>query len=120
MFVGDSHDFLFLLEVIFRTVVMYAYALLFARVIGKRAVGQISPFEFILIIIISSAAGDPMFYAHVPLLHGMAVMTVVMILHRLVGPQRRVPNEESRSWWFESAASSGRRWAAAASRGANS
>ncbi len=85
MFLGDQHQLLFLLEVVFRTVVMYGYSLVFARAIGKRAVGQISPFEFILIIIISSAAGDPMFYAHVPLLHGTAVMTVVMLLHRLVG-----------------------------------
>lgn len=57
---------------------------MFAGFIGKRGVGQISPFEFIVIIIVSSAAGDPMFYAHVPLLHGVLVLTVVMLLHRLV------------------------------------
>ena len=83
IFVGDQTGPLFLLEVVFRTVVMYGYALVFARVVGKRAVGQISPFEFILIIIISSAAGDPMFYAHVPLLHGFVVLTAVMVLHRV-------------------------------------
>ena len=60
---------------------MYAYAIAFSRFVGKRATGQISPFEFILIIIISSAAGDPMFYAHVPLSHGILVLTVVMLLH---------------------------------------
>ncbi|MFZ3585373.1 DUF421 domain-containing protein [Loktanella sp. DJP18] len=37
-----------------------------------------------LVIIISSAAGDPMFYGHVPLLHGILVLTVVLLLHRLV------------------------------------
>ena len=84
IFFGDQAGLWFLLEVVFRTVVMYGYALVFARFIGKRGVGQVSPFEFILIIIISSAAGDPMFYRHVPLLHGIVVLTVVMILHRLV------------------------------------
>ena len=84
IFFGDQAGLIYLLEVVFRTVVMYGYVLLFARFIGKRGVGQVSPFEFILIIIISSAAGDPMFYRHVPLLHGIVVLTVVMILHRLV------------------------------------
>ena len=85
MWVGDQTGWLFLLEVVFRTAVMYGYALAFARFLGKRGVGQISPFEFIVIIIISSAAGDPMFYAHVPLLHGFVVLTVVGLLHRAVG-----------------------------------
>ena len=84
MILGDQTGLWFLLEVVFRTVVMYGYALVFARFIGKRGVGQVSPFEFILIIIISSAAGDPMFYRQVPLLHGVIVLTVVMVLHRLV------------------------------------
>ena len=78
---GDATGFLYLLEIAFRTTVMYLYALVFARFVGKRAVGQISPFEFILIIIISSAAGDPMFYHAVPLTHGILVITVVMLLH---------------------------------------
>ena len=81
---GDRTGLLFLLEIVFRTAVMYGYALAFARFIGKRGVGQVSPFEFILIII-SSAAGDPMFYSDVLLLHGILVLTVVMLLHRLVG-----------------------------------
>jgi uncharacterized membrane protein YcaP (DUF421 family) len=86
MFVGEqAGGLLYLLEVAFRTGVMYLYVLLFARVVGQRAVGQISPFEFILVIAVSSAAGDPMLYPHVPILHGVAVITVVMLLHRIFG-----------------------------------
>lgn len=84
MLLGEQAGLLYLAEIVLRTVVMYGYALVFARVIGSRGVGQISPFEFILIIIISSAAGDPMFYHHVPLLHGILVLTVVMLLHQAV------------------------------------
>ncbi|SDY53729.1 DUF421 domain-containing protein [Citreimonas salinaria] len=82
VFIGEGTSVLFLLEIAFRTAVMYLYALIFARFVGKRSVGQVSPFEFIMIIVISSAAGDPMFYAHVPLLYGVVVLTVVMLLHR--------------------------------------
>ncbi len=82
IFIGEQTGLLFLLEIVFRTTVMYVYAIVFSRFVGKRGVGQISPFEFILIIIISSAAGSPMFQAHVPLSHGLLVLTVVMLLHR--------------------------------------
>jgi uncharacterized membrane protein YcaP (DUF421 family) len=85
MFLGDKTSVLVFLEIAFRTIVMYAYTLMFARFVGKRAIGQISPFEFILVIAIGSAAGDPMFYLNVPLLHGMTVMSVVILLHRLMG-----------------------------------
>lgn len=84
LFLGEQTGPLFLLEIVFRTGVMYLYALVFARFVGKRGVGQISPFEFIVIIIISSAAGDAMFYPGVPLLHGIVVLTVVILLHRLL------------------------------------
>ena len=84
LLLGEQADALFLLEIALRTAVMYGYALVFARFMGKRGVGQISPFEFILIVVISSAAGDPMFYAHVPLLHGIVVLTVVILPHRAI------------------------------------
>jgi uncharacterized membrane protein YcaP (DUF421 family) len=52
--------------------------------VGKHGVGQISPFEFIIIILVSSAARDPMFYAHVPPFHDILVLTVVILLHEMV------------------------------------
>ncbi len=86
MFLGEqTGSLLFLLEIVFRTTVMYLYVLFFSRIVGKRAVGQISAFEFIVVIVVSSAAGDAMFYPHVPILHGIAVLTVVMLLHRIFG-----------------------------------
>lgn len=53
------------------------------RFIGKRGVGQITPFEFLIVVVLGSATGDPMFYPHVPLLHGMIVITVVALLQRV-------------------------------------
>lgn len=82
IFLGDL-PWTFTAEVIFRTVIMYLYALIIIRIIGKRAMGQqFSPFEFMIIIALGSAVGDPMFYPEVPLLHGMAVLTAVVILQR--------------------------------------
>ena len=68
----------FLIEILFRTAVMYLYVLLVLRLLGKRGMGQLSPFEFTIIIALGSAVGDPMFYPEVPLLHCLAVVTVVV------------------------------------------
>lgn len=83
MFLGE-HPPLFLLEVAFRTLVMYAYMLLAARFLGKRGTGQLTVFDFIVVILLGSAAGDPMFYDDVPLLYGIVVITVVVLVERIV------------------------------------
>lgn len=81
MFIGDL-PWLFTLEVITRTVLMYTYTLLLIRLLSRRAIGQLSLIEFALVIALGSAVGDPMFYEDVPLLHGFAVITTIVGLNR--------------------------------------
>jgi uncharacterized membrane protein YcaP (DUF421 family) len=76
---------LFMLEIVLRTVVIYAYTLLLVRLVGKRGMGQLSPFDFVIVIALGSAVGDPMFYQEVPLVHTMLVITVVVALQRTLG-----------------------------------
>jgi uncharacterized membrane protein YcaP (DUF421 family) len=83
IFIGDQ-PLTFLLEILFRTAVMYLYVLFVLRLLGKRGMGQLSPFEFTIIIALGSAVGDPMFYPEVPLLHCLAVVTVVVAMTRIV------------------------------------
>ncbi len=91
MFVGDT-PLLYLAEVAFRTLFMYMYALLAARIIGKRGMSNLTPFEWIVVIMIATAAGDPTIYPSVPLLHGMVVITVVIGLDRVLAiVLRRLP-----------------------------
>ncbi len=82
---AETADALFYLEVIFRTVIMYLYTIFLARMVGQGGIGQIGPFEFVLVIAIGSAAGDPMFYPDIGLLQGILVITVVIVLHRGTG-----------------------------------
>jgi uncharacterized membrane protein YcaP (DUF421 family) len=83
MLLGDL-PWMFTFEVIVRTVVIYVYTLFMVRLLSKRAVGQLSLVEFLLVIALGSAVGDPMFYHDVPLLHGIAVITVVVLLDRVL------------------------------------
>jgi uncharacterized membrane protein YcaP (DUF421 family) len=77
MVLGD-HPLLFSLEIVLRTIIVYAYALLLLRLLGSRTIGQLSTVEFLLVIALGSAVGDAMFYADVPLLHALVVVTVVV------------------------------------------
>jgi uncharacterized membrane protein YcaP (DUF421 family) len=81
IFIGDV-PWTFTLEIAFRTTLMYLYALLLIRFIGKRGLRELSVFEYVIIFTLGSAIGDPMFYPEIPLLHGMAVLTVIVGLQR--------------------------------------
>ena len=82
MFLGEDFAVLLLLEIVVRTAIMYTAALTLVRFIGKRGLGQLSPFEYIVVIAMGSAAGDPMFYPDVPLLHGIIVLAGVVLLEK--------------------------------------
>lgn len=75
---------LFLLEVLFRTAVMFTVLLIALRFTGKRGVKQLSIFEIVIIIALGSAAGDPMFYEDVGILPAICVLIVVIAFYRLV------------------------------------
>ncbi|WP_163410965.1 DUF421 domain-containing protein [Flavobacterium ajazii] len=74
----------FLLEVIFRSTVMFTILLLTLKLAGKRGVKQLSIFETVIIIALGSAAGDPMFYEDVGIVPAIIVFAVIMILYRTV------------------------------------
>ncbi|MEZ5844643.1 MAG: DUF421 domain-containing protein [Hyphomicrobiaceae bacterium] len=79
---GDRASLLFYLEIVIRTSVMFGWTVVLARLVGNGSVGQVGPFELVIVIAVGSAAGDPMFYPEVPLAHGLLVITVVILLHR--------------------------------------
>jgi len=81
MFIGDF-SVLLMLEIVVRTAIMYLVALGLVRFIGKRGLGQLSPFEYLVVIAMGSATGDPMFYPEVPLIHGALVLAIIVVLQK--------------------------------------
>lgn len=81
IFLGDL-TWTTVLEILLRTAVMYLFTLTLIRLVGKRALGQLSPFELLIIVALGSAVGDPMFYPDVPLVSGLIVITGVVALER--------------------------------------
>lgn len=48
-----------MLTIFLRSVILYAASLLAMRAMGKRQVGQLQPFELVVVIMIADAGGDP-------------------------------------------------------------
>ncbi|RZJ99537.1 MAG: DUF421 domain-containing protein [Flavobacterium sp.] len=83
LFWGDS-DASFLLEICFRTVIMFFIILFSLKILGKRGVKQLSVFELVIIISLGSAAGDPMFYKEVGILSALGVFIVIIFCYKLI------------------------------------
>lgn len=88
--------YMFLLEVLFRTAIMFFFLVVALRFTGKRGVSQLSIFEIVIIIAMGSAAGDPMFYEDVGILPALCVFVVVISFYRFVTWLT------GKSRWFES------------------
>ncbi|MGI4869770.1 MAG: DUF421 domain-containing protein [Janthinobacterium lividum] len=71
----------YLLEVAFRSVVLFVLTIAALRITGKRGVRQLSLFEFGLLLVLGSAAGDATLYHDTPLLSVLVVFGVVMALY---------------------------------------
>ena len=71
----------FLLEIVFRSVLMFVLTIGALRISGKRGVRQLSIFEFGLILILGSAAGDATLYHDTPLLYAVLVFVVIIALY---------------------------------------
>jgi uncharacterized membrane protein YcaP (DUF421 family) len=79
MFIGDE-SLLLLLEIAFRTAFTFLYTILLLRVMGKRGVARLSSWQYVIIVALGSAVGDPMLHPDVPLIHGCAVITTIVTL----------------------------------------
>lgn len=79
-----SEDWIFLPEVIIRTLVMFLVVLISLSILGKRGVKQLSVFELVVIIGLGSAAGDPMFYKDVGLIPAIMVFIIIIGLYSFV------------------------------------
>lgn len=67
-----------------RSVIIYVCVLAVIRLMGKRQVGEMQPFEFVITLIIADLACNPMAELSVPLVHGIVPIITLMIVHFLI------------------------------------
>jgi len=79
--IGDA-PWLFLLEAVGRTVLLYLALLLFMRLMGKRIASQLSASEFAVFLTLGAAVGLPMQAADTGLLAAVVVLAVALAVQR--------------------------------------
>ena len=70
--------------IILRAIIIYVLVLIVFRIMGKRQLGQMQPFEFVLTLIIADLATIPMAEISVPLLNGIVPLLTLVVLHYLI------------------------------------
>lgn len=73
-----------MLTIILRSIIIYLIVLFVFRIMGKRQLGQMQPFELVLTLIIADLATIPMAEISVPVLHGIVPLFTLVILHFLL------------------------------------
>lgn len=73
-----------MLTIVFRAIIIYLVVLFIFRIMGKRQIGQMQPFELVLTLIIADLATIPMAEVSVPVLHGIVPLFTLTILHLIL------------------------------------
>lgn len=67
-----------------RTILLYSLVVLTMRLMGKRQIGELQPYEFVITIMISDLASLPMQDQRYPLLQGIVPIVTLLFLKTLI------------------------------------
>ena len=67
-----------------RTIIIFVALFIVMRLMGKRQIGEMQPYELVITLIISELACIPMEDTSIPLLYGIISILTVYLLHQIV------------------------------------
>ena len=70
--------------VFIRVFIIYTTVLVFLRMMGKRQIGEMQPYEVVITLIIADLATLPMSDSNIPLLHGILPLAILVLIHYLI------------------------------------
>ena len=70
--------------VFFRVTIIYATVLIFLRLMGKRQIGEMQPYEVVITLIIADLATLPMSETNIPLLNGILPLAILVLVHHFI------------------------------------
>lgn len=70
--------------VFFRVTIIYITVLIFLRLMGKRQIGEMQPYEVVITLIIADLATLPMSETNIPLLNGILPLAILVLVHHFI------------------------------------
>lgn len=72
-------------EFVIRCILVYVFLMVILRITGKRQVGQLAPFDLVLLLVLSNAVQNSMTGGDNSLLGGVIAATTLVLLNYLLG-----------------------------------
>ena len=72
-------------EFVLRGIIIYVFLIILLRVTGKRQIGQMSPFDLVLLLVLSNAVQNSMNGGDNSVIGGMILATTLVAINWLVG-----------------------------------
>lgn len=73
-----------MLVVFLRSILLYIIVLIVMRLMGKREIGQLQPFELAISIMIADLASTPMADAGIPISNGIIPILALLVMHLII------------------------------------
>lgn len=73
-----------MLTTFLRAIILYVFVLVVMRLMGKREIGQLQPFEFAIAIMIADLATIPMAETGIPITNGIIAILGLLLMHILI------------------------------------
>ncbi len=73
-----------MLIIFVRSIIIFVVLFIVLRLMGKRQVGEMEPFEFVITLVIAELACIPINDVSIPLLYGISVVLAMLLLHRIL------------------------------------
>lgn len=70
--------------VLVRAIILYFIVVFIMRIMGKRQIGQLQPFELVIALMVSELAAMPMQNTSIPLFHGIIPIITLLVLQVLI------------------------------------
>jgi uncharacterized membrane protein YcaP (DUF421 family) len=70
--------------VLLRTIILFVAVIFSMRIMGKRQIGQLQPYELVVAIMVSELASLPMQDTRIPLLHGVIPIVTLLIIQIII------------------------------------
>ena len=70
--------------VFLRVLIIYITVLVFLRLMGKRQIGEMQPYEVVITLIIADLATLPMSDSNIPLLNGILPLAILVLIHYII------------------------------------
>ena len=68
----------------FRYILIYIFVLIVMRLMGKREIGQLQPFELVISIMIADLASIPMTDSGIPITNGIVSILGLLVMHLII------------------------------------